>query len=300
MDFKVFTGIGFILGTALGSFTKELPDRSLIKQGINGRSYCPKCKQVLYWYDLLPVLSYLFLKGRCRYCQGKIGKEYLFVELLMGVLIAFIFYQAPYYNLFSNDYFKILLFVSDLVFKIFFVIVLISVALTDLKKMIIPDKIILPAIVISVIYFIINLAIKVIYVYIVLNQTLIGKALISSTNYLQRHIIMLTEPFLYSILAGIVIGAFFLSLIIITKGKGMGGGDVKLGAFLGLGLGLPYSLVALMLSFISGSIVGLFFIFTGRKKIGQHIPFGPYLVLGSIVALFWGDRIIEWYLHLSV
>lgn len=89
-----------------------------------------------------------------------------------------------------------------------------------------------------------------------------------------------------------------MALILVTGGKGMGGGDVKLGAFLGLMLGFPNALVALMLAFLSGAIISLVLIVLGRKHFGQVIPFGPFLVLGSLIALFWGNQIIDWYLHL--
>ena len=98
---------------------------------------------------------------------------------------------------------------------------------------------------------------------------------------------------------GLLIGGFFWALIIITKGKGMGGGDVKLGAFMGLMLGFPQSLLAIVLSFISGAIFSIFLIIFGKKHFGQAIPFGPFLVFGSLVSLFWGNLIIDWYLHLG-
>ncbi len=97
----------------------------------------------------------------------------------------------------------------------------------------------------------------------------------------------------------VIIGGFFWGLIIITRGKGMGGGDVKLGAFMGLMLGFPQSLIALILSFLTGAIFSMILIIFGKKHFGQTIPFGPFLVIGSLVALFWGNQIIDWYLHLG-
>ncbi|KKR41421.1 MAG: Type 4 prepilin-like protein leader peptide-processing enzyme [Candidatus Daviesbacteria bacterium GW2011_GWC2_40_12] len=79
----------------------------------------------------------------------------------------------------------------------------------------------------------------------------------------------------------------------------MGGGDVKLGAFMGIILGFPQALLALMLAFFTGAIFSLFLIILGKKSFGQSIPFGPFLVLGSLTALFWGDQILDWYLHLG-
>lgn len=90
-----------------------------------------------------------------------------------------------------------------------------------------------------------------------------------------------------------------MALIFVTRGKGMGGGDVKLGALMGLVLGFPQSILAVILAFLSGAIISLILIFGGKKHFGQTIPFGPFLVLGSLITLFWGMQIIDWYLHLS-
>lgn len=167
--------------------------------------------------------------------------------------------------------------------------------------MLIPDRIILPSIVITLIYFLVSNVIKIVYLYYFLSKSTIGKLLLPPHSlYFQRHVFMTIEPFIYSCLAALAIGGFFLGLIILTKGKGMGGGDVKLGAFLGLGLGFPNSLVALMAAFISGSVIALILVALGKKNFGEQIPFGPFLVFGGITAIFFGEQIINWYLHLSI
>lgn len=300
MESIYFTGMGFLFGSSLGSFTKVLADRGLKKQGINGRSYCPGCKTTLRWYDLLPVFSFIYLKGKCRYCHKKIGFEYIIVEILSGVLFSLLFFQLPYSVFFSKDYFKIFITVEELFFKCFSVCILIAVALTDIKKMLIPDRIILPSIVMATMYLIITTLIKVAYLFYYLNQSSTGKFLIYNIDYFRRHMFYTAEPLLYSVATAVLIGGFFYSLIIVTRGRGMGGGDVKLGSFIGLILGFPMSLIALLIAFISGSIVGVFLIVSGKKTFGQHIAFGPYLVLGAITVLLYGDKILNWYLHLSI
>lgn len=249
--------IGFILGTVLGSFVKALADRSITKKSFWGRSYCPKCRHKLTWYDLSPVISYILLRGRCRYCKKKIGIEYLLVEVVMGILIGFLFWQTLSVAGGSN-------FLLDLISKIFFITILVTLFLTDLKKMLIPDRIILPAISIGLIF-----------------------------------LLMSAEFFVEGVLTGFLIGGFFLGLIIITRGKGMGGGDVKLGAFIGLMLGFPQAIFAIVLSFLIGALFSIALIITGKKHFGQTIPFGPFLVLGSLTMLFWGQEIINWYLALG-
>lgn len=300
--------VGFIIGTILGSFIKVLADRSLKNQNFGGRSYCLNCKNKLQWYDLLPVLSYLLLKGRCRYCHKKIGIEHLLVEVGLGLLIGYLFYlsfkeiQFPTSNftlLISN--FQFLFFLLDLIFKTFFISVLVALFLTDLKKMLIPDRIILPSILISIIFITVITIIKIIYLYFALGKSSIGHYLLPPySDYFQKHTLLTAEPLFGAVISGLIIGGFFYSLIVITKGKGMGGGDVKLGAFMGLVLGFPQSFLALILSFFTGAAFAIFLLFLGKKKMGQVIPFGPFLVLGSLITLFWGDKILDWYLHISI
>jgi len=286
---------GFVLGTVLGSFVKVLADRSLSGKSFRGRSYCPNCKKHLRWYDLFPVLSYLMLGGKCRYCHKKIGIEYLLVEVIMGVLIGFLFWSFD----FAQD--KLLIFLPDLIFKVFFISTLVALFITDLKKMLIPDRISIPAIWVSLTFIIVITVIKITYLYYYLNQSAVGKLLLPPhSDYFQRHALMTAEPLLGAMLSGLGIAGFFTLLIIITKGKGMGGGDVKLGGLIGLSLGFPFSLAALMLSFLSGAIVSLILIFGGKKHFGQVIPFGPFLVAGSLVALFWGNQILDWYLNIKL
>lgn len=306
--------IGFILGTVLGSFVKALADRSLTNKAslslrdksFWGRSYCPKCQHKLAWYDLLPVISFSLLAGKCRYCRKKINNEYLLVEVVMGVLIAYLFVQSSdnfnflILNFKSILNVQILIFLSELVLKIFFITVLAILFLTDLKKMFIPDRIVLPSIMIGIALGLITILTKIGYLYFYLSQTVVGRLLLPpKSEYFQRHALIIAEPLLLSLLTGFAIGAFFYSLILITRGKGMGGGDVKLGAFLGIMLGFPSALFALIISFLTGAVFSIGLILTGKKHFGQTIPFGPFLVLGSLIMLFWGSQIIDWYLHLK-
>lgn len=296
--------LGFILGTILGSFAKATADRSLSNRKFTGRSYCPRCKHVLHWYDLFPVVSYLVLRGKCRYCHKIIGFEYLLVEVIMGLLISFLFWKTfTVLRLTINDpqfayTFSIVL--LTLIFNIFFITILTILFITDIKKMFIPDRVIIPAIWIGLIYLTIVTIYKIGYLYYLLNQSVIGKLLLPPhSDYFQRHVLYTAEPLILNILTGVLISGFFLGLIIITKGKGMGGGDVKLGALMGLTLGFSNGILALMLSFLSGALVSIVLVLFGKKHFGQSVPFGPFLVLGSLIALFWGNEMINWYLHLS-
>lgn len=307
--------IGFLLGIVLGSFVLVLSDRGLTNKSFWGRSYCPNCKKNLVWYDLFPIFSYLILRGRCRNCKKRIKLEYLVVEIVMGLLIGFLFWQSfinfkfalpgavsfeTVLNFNSIFNFKFSIFVFELLFKIFFIVILVALFITDLRKMLIPDRIILPALKIGFVSLLIFTIYKIGYIYYYLSQSNIGRLLLPpSSDYFLRHALLTAEPLLLGLVMAIIIGGFFWGLIIITKGKGMGGGDVKLGAFIGLMLGFPQSLLAIVLSFITGAVFSVGLLILGKKRFGQTIPFGPFLVLGSLIALFWGNKIIDWYLHLS-
>jgi leader peptidase (prepilin peptidase) / N-methyltransferase len=295
-----FTLLGFIIGSVLGSFLKALADRSLKNKSFWGRSYCSKCKQELRWYDLFPIFSYLILKGRCRFCHKKLGLEYLLVEILSGILIAGLFYFLyPKFSI-NADIFSQIIFFGDLIFKTFFITILISITLTDLRKTLIPDRIMLPSIVIAVVYLTVFTAYQIWYLYYSLSLDSFGKYLLPPHNdFFRRHALLLTEPLIGSFIAAFLISGFFLSLIIVTRGRGMGGGDVKLGFFMGLGLGFPGGILATVLGFVSGAILSIFLILLGKKKFGQNIPFGPFLVLGSLVTMFFGGQLLNWYLQFS-
>lgn len=279
---------GFLIGAVLGSFVKALADRSLTGKSFWGRSYCPSCKAGLRWYDLFPILSYIFLRGRCRYCGKKIPLEYPIAEIILGILIAYLFAQSQS------------LFTLELLFKTFFIVILTILFLTDLKKMLIPDRIMIPAIMIGTISLAAITIYKIAYLYYYLSQSAVGRLLLPPhSEYFQRHALIIAQPFFWSLITGVLIGGFFLGLIIITKGKGMGGGDVKLGAFIGIMLGFPQALLALVLAFLTGAVFSVGLVIAGKKHFGQTIPFGPFLVLGALIALFWGGKILNWYLNLG-
>ena len=255
----------FIFGLIIGSFLNVIIYR--LENGgkiINDRSRCLRCKHTLNWQDLIPVLSFIFLKGKCRYCNNKISWQYPLVEIGTGILFVIVF--SIQYSVFS---------IFHLLFLFYITAVLIVIFAYDLKHYIIPDKVIYPAIIITTIFrlfseFIVDSNIQ----YSIFN--------IQYSNF---------------IFAAFIASFFFYSIIILTKGKGMGGGDVKLAFLMGLLLGWPVILLSIFLSFIFGSIIGIYLILIGKKKMGGMIPFGPFLIIGTFIGIFWGERIVEWYLE---
>ncbi|MBI3486383.1 prepilin peptidase [Candidatus Daviesbacteria bacterium] len=292
--------LGFIFGAILGSFTKALADRSLTKVSFFGRSYCNHCQKQLVWYDLFPIISYLLIKGKCRYCKKAIPLEYLLVEVLMGVLIAWLFLQIIPTTFLTLSPISQSLKIIEVIFKSFVLLVLVSVFLTDIKKGLIPDRITYPAVMITFIYLVALTIYKSVILYFYLKNNTFGKFLLPPhSDYFFRHVLYSADPLISGVLSALGLGLFFGLIIILTKGRGMGGGDLKLAIFMGLTLGFPSSLVAIILAFLSGSIVGLVLLVIKIKRFGQTIPFGPFLALGSIMALFWGQQIYDWYLNFS-
>lgn len=299
----VFLVMGFIIGTIIGSLALCLAYRSLNSQSFWGRSYCDKCKRSLAWYDLFPILSYFSLNGRCRYCQQKLSLEYPITELIMGLLIALLFYlrlsHIDLSQLLAASAFDLSLVLLGLqtLFEIFVISILVMVLITDIKTGLIPDRITYPAISISFFYIIGLSLLKIGLLYHSLSTNAVGRYLLPPhSDYFYRHSLLIGQDLLTFILSGVGLGLFFLVLILITRGRGMGGGDLKLGIFMGLTLGFPNSVVALFLAFFLGSIIGILLILFRRKHFGQTIPFGPFLSIGSLLVIFFGQQILQLYL----
>lgn len=301
MEFSLFfTFLGAVFGASLGSFLKAMADRSLEQGSFVTRSECTHCKHKLNFFDLIPVLSWVFLRGKCRYCKKKIGKEYIVVELLSAIVLAFLFnrYAAMFPQ--SNDWYMQIIFWFDLFFKTFILVVLGSIIITDIRKMLIPDRIIIPSTVIAFVALLISTIFKVVFLYYFLTLSPIGQWLLPPhSDYFFRHAIDAAWPFIGGVIMAIVIGLMFLLLIIATKGRGMGGGDFKLGIFIGMVFGFPEAITAIMLGFFTGAIFGVVLLLLGKKKFGQTIPFGPFLALGCMLTIFWGKEIVDWYFNLN-
>jgi len=265
----------FIFGLIIGSFINAL-EYSLRKKKKISRlhSECPKCHHKLTTIDLIPLVSYFALQGRCRYCKKPISAQYPIVELFTAIIFALLYNRfMPTYNLVQGQFKEVILYgqIITFVFWLFIASCLILITITDIKEMIIPDEIIYPAIIISLIYAL----------------------TIPFAN--GRGSSQILESLPYLLLALAVSSGFFFLLIVVSKGNWMGGGDVKLAAVMALALSWPNILVAMMVAFILGSIFGVGAIVLKKKKFADVIPFGPFLVIGTIAAALWGDLILNFY-----
>jgi len=246
--------IVFIFGTFIGSFLNCVIYRLEQKKNLGGRSFCPECRHQLFWQDLIPVFSYIFLGGKCRYCKKKISIQYPLIEILTGLVFLLVFAVTAVSC--CNG-------IINLIFLFYIASVFIVIFAYDFKHYLIPDKVLIPAIIIALIY-------------------------------------KLFESFslLPNLLMGVLVGSgFFLLIFLISRGRWIGFGDVKLGILMGVLLGFPNVLVALFLAFLLGAMIGVALIIFQKKGLKSQIPFGPFLIVGTFIALFWGQEIINWYLN---
>lgn len=239
----------FIFGAVVGSFLDvciyRIPrDESIIFP----RSRCPECKGKIAFYDNIPILSYILLRGMCRICGSKISLRYPIVELLNGLFYPLLFFHLGW----GIPFIAYSAFLSSLI----------VVTFIDLEHQIIPDSITIPGILIGLLLsFLLPVGIK-------------------------------------NSLSGVMLGGgLFYTVALISRG-GMGGGDIKLIAMIGAFLGWKEVLLTIFIASLTGSLVGIFLMVFRGKGRRHKIPFGPSLALGSVLSLFRGDDLIEWYLSL--
>lgn len=251
--------LAFIFGLIWGSFLNVVIVRfddwlSIVKD----RSHCPKCRAKLPWYDLIPLFSFIALRGQCRHCQKPISWQYPLVEFSTAALVA-----AGYYLVFLlND---LVLWQASIAFIAYIVALgaLITILFHDLYEMLVPE---------------------------VLSYVALIAAAVFSLFFFQDW-----QASLYGGLAGVIPIAL---LVYPTKGVWMGEGDVKIAAALGLLVGWPAAVVFLIVAFVIGGIFGAALLLLGQAKMKSALPFAPFLIIGGLIALFWGTHMITWYMSI--
>jgi leader peptidase (prepilin peptidase)/N-methyltransferase len=271
-----------VFGLCLGSFvnalvwrlheqdiesSKKKPSKSYLKDlSISkGRSMCPDCHHTLSTIDLVPVLSWVSLRGKCRYCHKPVSKQYPVVELTtMGLFVlSYLYWPVAFTH-------------AQVVFFILWLVLLVgfmALIVYDLRWMLLPDRIVFP-----------------------LGVVAAAMALITiSTNARPSHAALSVA------LAVAVGGGIFYLLYQISGGRWIGGGDVKLGWLLGLVVATPAkAMLFIFIAAVAGSAITLPMLASGCMKRTSNIPFGPFLIAGAVVSLLIGTRILDWYQNMLI
>jgi leader peptidase (prepilin peptidase) / N-methyltransferase len=285
----------FLLGLCLGSFVnalvwrvreseleakKKSPDRSYLKNLsiTKGRSMCPYCKHDLALIDLIPLVSWLSLRGKCRYCKKPISVQYPLVELITGALFVLSYKLWPSSLVAGNatcatpHLFRGAAIHSNLYFILWllFLTGLVALFVYDLRWYLLPNRIVYP---LGIIAFIMS-----------------AISILSSNNRL--------TALINTTLAVLIGGGVFYLLYQVSKGKWIGGGDVKLGWVLGLVAGTPgKSVLFIFIASIIGTLISLPLLASNKLKRTSTIPFGPLLIIGLLITVFFGPQILDWYQH---
>ena len=263
-----------LFGLVMGSFLNCIIYRLQTGEGfLKGRSFCPHCRHALSWQDLIPIFSFLILKGRCRYCRKPISWQYPLVELATGIIFLLIVWNLEFGICLEFGTWNLLFY---LLISCFLIIIFVY----DLKHYIIPDAVIYPAIAIAFLYQLFRM--------------------LNFVNWNLFGIWNVESGILRPISSAFLASLFFLAIVFLSQGKWMGLGDVKLAFLMGLFLGFPNILVALFLAFFIGAIIGIGLIISGKRTLKSEVPFGPFLITGTFIALFWGNQITNWYLSLFI
>ncbi len=253
--------IFFVFGTIIGSFLNVVILRYNTHRSFGGRSGCMTCQKKLNWYELFPIVSFLFLKGRCKGCKMRISMQYPIIEFVSGLIFMFLFLKFQDYFFYNTIGFTITYAYYAVIFALLLVI-----AVYDLKHKIIPDTL---ALVLGILSF--------------------TGLFFFSNFFFFPHI-----PSILDFSAGILIALPFAFLWLVSRGSWMGLGDAKIAISFGWLLGLSFGLSALVLAFWSGAIIGLILIaFSKKHGMKSEIPFAPFLVFGVTLVFLFGIQFFQ-------
>jgi prepilin signal peptidase PulO-like enzyme (type II secretory pathway) len=263
------------LGLCFGSFVNALvwrlhkqesatSSKQKAKYSISsGRSRCVHCKHSLSSIDLIPVVSWLLLRGKCRYCHKPISSQYPLVETATAALFVISYIYWPGFEGNNSDIGAWLDFSVWLISLVGFV----ALVVYDLRWMLLPNRIIFPLLVIA-------------------GLNAVGQSLLSSD----------ISPLISAGWGILIGGGIFYLLFQISNGRWIGGGDVKLGFLLGILIGGPTSaFLMIFLASVLGSIYSVPFLIKGKLTAKARIPFGPFLIAAAIITKLYGGQLIDWY-----
>lgn len=252
-----------LLGVCLGSFANAAVWRIKVKKDIvHDRSECVHCHHKLSALDLIPVLSWVFLRGRCRYCRKRISAQYPIVEIAVMLYFVVSYVVWPVELTTTHAIIDFSLWLS-------YGVGLAILFVYDLKWYLLPDKVVWPLIGLGAIAF-------------------VNRGIANGLN-IQQWIVEL-------VLSVVSIAGVYYVLHVVSKGKWVGFGDVKIGLFMGLAIGWQAALVCLLLANLIGCLIVIPGLVLGKLRRDSRIPFGPLLIAGFIIAGLVGQQLFEWYI----
>lgn len=250
--------IFFLFGLIFGSFINAWVWRTETNRSVaRGHSMCPHCQHQLAWYDLIPVLSWIVLQGKCRYCKKAISVQYPLVEAITAIIFAVLFYTSTPTGLVGW---------FELVILCALTVLLVAGFVYDARTMLLPEKFMLPAIGLGILFILLRL----------------GQIGLSAL-----------VPQL------IALGVFMLvywAIWFFSKGQWLGAGDLRLAAIMGLVLTPKQLVVGVLAAYFIGAAWGVYLIVSKGKTKKARIAFGPFLIIGFYIGLFFGTAIANWYL----
>lgn len=261
MDISIllFYLFAFAQGCVIGSFINVVIDRMPAGESLWGRSHCDHCGRTLRPHELIPLISYILQRARPTCCKAKLKYQYPAVELLMGCL----FFVITAYMVHIHTFMGSLLILPAVMALWTIAAIGVAICFIDFRHHIIPDELQVALIIAATIY------------------------------QLGMHTFSLS-----SVIAAFVVASPLLVIYFITRGRGMGFGDVKLQAGMGIWLGIWPGLVGVYFGFLFGALYGVALLFMGRARRHEHIAFGPFLLLGGWFAFIYGGPIVSYMKHL--
>lgn len=256
----------FLFGASIGSFLSVVLYR--VKNGkkgiVFGQSYCPLCKKKLVIYDMIPIASYVILRGKCRHCKKNISPYYFFLELVTGLVLLATYLKFSFLIWLPDgtpipDLAALLDFIFYGIYGCFFV----AVFFYDLQTRRIPDILLFPLLTVSAI----------------------------------GTLIMGTPDILSAFIAALIALLFFGGQILVSRGKWLGEGDFYLSLAIALILGWQKFILFTVLSYLIGALVTMPLLAMKKTSLKSAVAFGPFMVLAGFLAMFLGDEIISWYLN---
>ncbi len=294
----VFYAILFVFGLAAGSFVNVLtlryrPERSFFSRAAwSGRSRCMACGTTLRWHELIPLISFVMQAGKCRSCGARLSRQYPVVELFAGALAVGIpLFFSSWHGIHGVPTLEAPLWYYGYL-ALWFLVALVWLAIVaiDVKHYIVPDEL--------------NISLVVLGFGLIAFVAMHQDALPAFRFSFLKHFALLFTPsflegvWLSHIAGALVGGVFFWLFTLIQRGAAMGFGDVKLAAASGFVLGFPDVAVAAGLAFVLGGLWGGILMMTGRKKMGDKLPFAPFLVAGFFLTITLGFSLLSWYFRL--